>query len=531
MTTNEAAPNTESQLRSELQLATLQLEQAMESVQDLQRENVGWAQIGAGLDSDPSHDTLVNNANLVRAFSGMNPLMIRAKVVRSSYVFGSGVDISATTGTEDEGVAQDVSEVVTKFVDDPANQAAVFGEQVRIELENDNFDDGNLFFAHWVDPMTGEVQVRTLPFDEVTEVYSAPGDKTVPWYYLRQWTEQNDNGQDVQRKAWYPDLDYQPAAKIRTLKGHPILWPGKVTAGYGGGAAVYHLKVNTVGRSRRWGVGDGFAAMPWAKSYSGFLSDCAKLYQSLAKIAHLVSGSKNKTQMARSAAQAQASPAGGVLYGSDLQLQTPNFSGINPNHGRPFASMVAMATGVPVTILTADPGQEGARAVAETLDKPMRLVIEGRQSLWAEFYRASCGFAVEQAVFAPRGPLKGTVVQLGDRKVVQFTDDTDPTIEVVFPEIEDNNVEHLVESIVKADATGKLPPLVTLRLLLRALELEDAEQILEKYTDPETGEWLDPQVSADAAAGNAAADEFRRGRTPAGGAAAPAADQDEQEED
>ncbi|VXA92602.1 hypothetical protein [Citricoccus sp. K5] len=500
---------------AEVDSLTFKLEKAQEAIADLQRDNAGWARIGAET-VEVDHSTLVSNANLVRAFSGMNPLMVRAKAIRGAYVWGAGCTITAPDNGQIEGRrSQDVSAIVDAYVKDAGNKAAVFGEQARMDLEGDLFDDGNVFVGHWVDPLLGTVMARVIPFDEVTDKLTAPGDRATTHYYLREWTEQlNTEGTPRRMAAWYPDIDFDPINKPSVIKGKPVLWPGKTTPGYGGGAAICHVKVNGAGRSRKWGVGDGFPAIPYARMYKEFLEDCWNLYKALSKIARVISSKTDKTQTARAAAQATNGPAGGTLYGSDLQANTPSYSGIEPVKGRPFASMVAAATGVAVTILTADPGQEGARAVAETLDKPMRLTFENRQKLWAEFIRASVGYRIKQSVKAPRGELKGRIEQVRDRTQVVFADETDQTVTVDFPPIEDDNLTILMDAVKIADETGKMPPVEILRLILRAFNVENADDIIDDALDDD-GNWIDPNQTAADAAGQAAANALRNGGNPA----------------
>ncbi|MDI3330693.1 MAG: hypothetical protein QJR09_08155 [Micrococcus sp.] len=514
MTETQAADPKVAELSAEVDTLTYRLE---ESLAQLRAENAGWDIVGAESDTNPSHEVLVRDANLVRASSGMNPLMVRAKAVRGAYVWGGGVTVEAAS-TGEQGT-QDVQQVVTEFFEDAGNQAAVFGDQAREALEGDLFDDGNVFIGHWVDPWAGGTKVRVIPFDEIVEIHTAPGDRSVPQFYRRRWTEQGI-GDTTPRtlEALYPALDYDPQTQPKqAADGTPILWPGTITTGKGlvkaTGAAVYHLKVNPVGRHKKWGRGDGFAARPWAFAYKGFLEDCKALYHALAKIAHVLSGTKDKVQLARTGQQMQNGPAGGTVFGNDLQVNTPSYSGIDPKSGRPFAALVGAAVGLPVTVLTADPGQEGARAVAETLDKPTRLLFESRQRLWAEFFRASIGYRVKMAVLAPRGILKGRIDREGDRTVAVFTDKTDAAIEVTFPPIEDANLTTVVEALAKADATEKMPPLEVMRLLLRAFEVEGADEILKKYTDDE-GEFIPPATATADAAGQAAANALRNGGDP-----------------
>lgn len=487
--------------RANMELA---LERVQESLRDLQREDHGWARIGAETTGTPGRDTLLNNADLVRGFADSHPLFVRAKTVRAAYTFGEGVTISAHVDTEN--APTDVEDVVEDFVGDAGNSAAWFGYTAALEREHDLFCDGNLFAGHWVNPRTGDVKVRVIPFNEIVEIRTAPGDYATPHLYLRQWTTGT-----TQHKAWYPDVDYDPVAKPIRVDGVPVLWPGRTYPGLGNGAGILRVRVNPVGRSAVWGVGDGWSALAWVRRYSAFLQDTAALYEALTKIARVVAGGPNAAATQRAALQATTGPAGGTMFGDpSLKVDTPSFSGVDPALGRPYASLVAAGVGLPVTVLTADPGQEGARAVAETLDRPMRLAFQARQKVWADAYRASILFKLRMCVEAPGHPLKGTVRPVGDRKIVDWPAGQEPVIDIVFPDIQDDNLAAAIDAAVKADGTGKLHPSTTARLLLQALEVEDIEGELEKITGPD-GEWVNPTLTADIAAGLDAARRARQG--------------------
>lgn len=486
-----------------------QLETVHERLIDLQRDNVGWESLTAQYSGEVTREVLTRNADLVRITSVMNPLMKRGKQIRASYVFGQGVQINARSGAED---GQDVDALIQSYLTDEGNRDAVFGAQARHAIENDLFDDGNVFVAHFVDPLDGRVQVRPFAFDEVVEIITDPGDRFTPWFYKRVWTEvtpTESSGQlERERTAYYPALKYQPLTKLKSINGHPVMWPGTV-----GGAAIYHIKVNPVGRNRLWGVGDGYAALPWSRAYKEFLEDWSLLMRALSRIAGVIKDKSSKAQGMRAAAnQIQAGPGGQLIATGSGEVEFPSKSGatLDSESGRPLAAMVAAALGLPVTILLADPGVTGARATAETLDLPTRLEQQGRQEVHAEFYRASGAFAIEQAIMAPRGPLKGTVARDGDRVTAILANDTDPTIEVVFPDLEEIDVKTLMEAIVMADGTNKVPPLEILKLILHALRIRDIDTILDQMQD-EQGNFIDPGVNA----GQAAADAHRRGEDPA----------------
>lgn len=493
----------------------LQLEASQQALAMIRKDNEGWASLtGDGLDKI-SHSELVANANKVRAFSQMNPLLKRGKIVRAGYVFGDGVKVTARSDGKATGT-QDVATVIDEFLEDNRNLAAAFSTNAQHSIEHDLFDDGNVFLGHWTNPMTGQVQVRQINFEQITRIMTRPGDDLVPQFYLREWTVDTGTGTPKQLKAWYPDLRHHPASMVRSIENIPVLWPGKSYPDqYGTGAAIYHLKVNPLGRNKLWGVGDGYAAMDWAKGYTGFIQDWAGLMNTLSKIGYHMKGNGGKEQLARTAANMQYGQAGGTTFGN-FELEAPNIKGasFDADSGRPLAALVGAALGLPVTILTADPGSTGARAVAETLDAPQRNEMKARQRVHVSYYRAVCDFVIQQAVAAPRGPLKGAVLIEDDQRIVQFRDKTDPAVDVTMHDLENIDISAWMEAISKADATGKMPPVETLKLLLRGFGYDDIASIVDANTDDD-GNWINPNETTGAAAGRAAADALRRGEDPA----------------
>lgn len=480
---------------------TYRLEESLAQL-ELARENTGWQRLTELAQQDFTREGLRKAATQGRVFGIANPLIKRGREVRHAYVWGQGVGISA----RDERV----NEVLQAFIDDEGNREAFYGAQARQKYEGCLYDEGNYFLVHFTNPLTGAVKVRSLPFDEISDVVTAPGDKATPWFYLREWTEQEidqtGTARDVTRKAYYPALKYQPATKFKQINGVEVVWD----------APVRHVKVNA-GDGAKFGIGDSYAAIPWALSHKGFLEDWALLMKALAKIAFVTSSKRSSdAQAKRAALQGMANvPAGSsVSMTDDQKIEALPKSGatLDSESSRPLATMAASAIGLPVTILLADPGQTGARATAETLDFPTRLTFQARQELHAEVIADSVGYAVEQAVIAPRGPLRGlgTAIRDGDRLAVRFKDPATATVEVVFPDLDGVPLEVLMAAIAEADAMSvKLPPLVLLKLVLQALKLRDIDEILAQVTD-ENGQYVHPDVTA----GQAAADAFRNGQDP-----------------
>lgn len=494
---------------------THQLEVLQESMAQLElsREDVGWQKIGMDAAQEFTRAGLKTTAGLARVFAIANPLIKRGLALRAAYVFGQGVGTVAA-GDGSEG-SQDVNALVQEFLDDAEVREVFAGAQAQERNELSLGTDGNVFFSLFTSPLTGRVRPRLIDFDEVTDKVTKPGDKTTTWFYLREWTElDGQTGKEVQRKAYYPDISYRPLTRTRSImhggstQAVEVVWD----------APIYHVKVNAL-NGWKFGVGDAYAALPWARGYKEFLEDWTLLMKSLSRIAWRNVGSKKlPSQQKRSAlASLDNVPAGSTVSMSDdqkLEAVPKTGATLDSESAKPLAAMVASALGVPVTMLLSDPGQTGARAVAETLDRPTRLEMQSRQEVWREARRQILGYVIEQAVIAPRGPLKGQIVRDGDRLRVVLPNPEDVTLTVTFPDLKEIGLDVLMKALVDADGTGKLPPLVLVEQMLRALKIRDVDEILDSMKDAD-GNFIPPETAAGDAAGNAAADALRKGGNPA----------------
>ena len=482
-----------------------QLEKLQEAIGSLElaMEDRGWEKLSNDMANEFSREGLRRAAHLCRLMAIANPLIKRGLAVRAAYVHGQGVGITARAdGTEG---TQDVNGVIQAFLDDDSNRANFSGAQAKVKLETALGTDGNVFITCFTDPLDGRVDVRTLPFDEIAQKITAPGDRGTTHYYRRTWREG-----DTEHDELYPDLRYRPAMRHTAIamkaggKKLPVNWD----------SPVYHLHDNGLD-GWAFGIGDAYAALPWARAYKEFLEDWILLIKALSKIAFTASRDKKTaaSQRMRSGLRDLTNaPAGSSIEmseGQKLEAVPKSGATIDSESGRPVMAMVAAALGLPVTTLSADPGQTGARAVAETLNLPTRLEFEMRQKLWTETYRAILGYVIDQAIIAPRGPLKGTTARRGDTLTMELAGDDDRTLDIVWPSLQNLPLDVIMAAIEAADGTGKIPPLLIARLTMRALGVDDVDEWLAKLTD-EDGEWLDPAISA----GQAAADALRDGKIP-----------------
>lgn len=494
----------------------------LESLADVElaSEDRGWVRLGQEMQTQLTRDGLGQISTNCRVMAVASPLIKRGLMLRIAYVWGQGVEVTARD--------EDINAVVQATMSDPSNQASLFGSQAQEELERALGTDGNLCLAAFTSPVTGKVQFRSTPFSEVRDVVTNPEDRDEPWLYLRQYeatvVEPGALGgtrtRRETRRVYHPAMGFWPARRPQAVDGIPVRWD----------APILHVSVNRLDGTK-WGIPDAFAAISWARAYEGFLTDWARLMRALSKFAWRLSGDKSsKAQAAatkvRDAVRAGSlpvpgapgnlpGPVGAVAAsgpGTTLEAIPKSGATIDADSGRPLGAMVAAALGLPVTTLLADPGVSGARATAETLDKPTVLEMGLRRTLWTWIYQQVLNYVVLQAVKAPRGPLTATVGydELG-RQTVIFPDDVDTTIEVNWPKLDDLDPKTLVEAVAKADDTGKMPPLETMKLLLRALGVGDIDELVDEMTDDE-GNWIDPDLTA----GQVAVDAQRAGRDPAG---------------
>lgn len=481
---------------------------------ELALEDRGWRALTSQGETQFTQQGLVNAANVCRVMAVANPLIRRGLALRSAYVFGSGVTPSAAS----EG--QDVSAVIRAWWEENAH--TLTGEVATERLERVLGTDGNLLFVNHTNPLTGLVQVRTIPFEEVTDKLTNPEDASETWFYRREYEARTlipsaDGATTVtetrRKVVYYPDINYRPSTRPKSIAGIEIRWD----------APIHHVIVNDL-EGWQWGIGDAYAAVTWARSYRDFLADWATLVKSLSQFAWRATASGSKAarireSVARIGQSATPANPGGVgataITSPDVTLEAIPKTGatVDSESGRPLAAMVGAALDIPVTVLLADPGVTGARATAETLDRPLYEAMKQRQGVWQDALRTMGQYAILQAVKAPQGGLRGTITRdkWTGRETLTLAGDVDPQLRFEFPDLDAIPLDSLMAAIKTADDTGKLPPATIARLLLVALRVDDVDKVMGDLVD-EDGTWLDPAVTAAQAQGAAAVQAFREGR-------------------
>lgn len=510
-TTNGAAQLTpEAEAAAERALRVM-LEESYADLESMYREDIGWQRIG----QEASQFTASGREQMAAIgdlHATGNALIKRGVNLRIAYVWGQGV----TIGVRDDGaVGQDVNAVWQDFWDEPSNRRAFTASEAQARYERKLATNGEIFWAFPTDRLTGRVRIRRIDPAEVVDRVCNPEDAAEVWLYKRQWNavtvDPATGRRDTEKRTtFYPALGYTPPVRPRTWGGVEIRWD----------APMRHVAVNVPDKDWR-GLGDVLAALPWARMDKEFLEDLSVYMRALTRILGHVTAKPGRAAAAARRAVAgtttdgvttDAGPGGWAVTdpGTTLNLVSKSGAQINAESHRPFATMTASALEVPLTMLLGDPGITGARATAETLDQPTELTFRLRREVHTELFRDIADYVIDQAVLAPRGPLRGTIVRDGNRVIAVLPEEDERTVEVSWPEYSSTPIEVLVAAIVAAEGTDILPPVEVLKLLGRAFGLEDIDALVDQMTDDD-GNFIPPAATS----GQVAVDRLRNGEDPA----------------
>ena len=478
---------TEDRLREEVRIANANQELLAESFADLEslaREDAGWRRLTAELKREFTRDGLTDLVEISRAMYMSNPPIQRAVNVSTFYTWAQGVEHTSSDSK--------IMEAIEDTIKDPHNRKELYGHQARILTDIDQMNDGNVFMALFTEP-DGHINIRSIPTEEIIDIYTHPDDRCQIQYYHRRWNARYFDDvlgrltTDV-REALYPDISWRPDTQPAVIGGVTVEWD----------APIIHQKTGGL-KQMRFGVPETFAAVDWARANRKFLEDWHTIVASLARFAWRLStkGSKAKrmkekfgTSLKRGEASEESNPspaAGSILAGADDMVPI-NKSGATTSVEDSKASrlMIGMALGVPDNILSGDP-QQGALATAKTLDRPTELGFVNRQAMWTDFDKSihlyRCGEMVRN------GDLDGDIIDTRDGNTrIKFAEE--PNIQIKFPPILLREPKDIVSALVSAATLdGKkstmMPREVLAKALMQAVGIEDIESALRDLPDEE----------------------------------------------
>ena len=473
----------------------VELEESLADLTRLQAEDVGWTKLTTGVKDDLDPQRRKQMTDLCEVMTIANPLIKRGFLLRQGYVWGAGHTIAVTPGEADKN--SEVNAVVQAMLDDPRNASSLRTQEAQEGMERWLYTHGDIAFLLHADE-EGKLVARQEDPDHITDVITDPEDATAAWYWRREFTARildaaTGKTDSKQITVWHPDVDYRPAPgdRLDSIGGKPVRWDQRILM----------RGVNTPatgGRSR--GIPDCYAALPWARMSKEFLEAWFLLAQALSRYAWRTStkgrAAAAAARAARTAAASDINPTGAgahVFTDPDTTLEAIPKTGatIDARSAQPIQQFVAAALDIPLTMLLADPGTTGARSVAETLDQPLENSMAARRRFWGEVLARIAGHAIDLAI--EHGTLPGAIDDS-----IALPEGWSRTVLVTWPDYDSVPVETKLRALRDADGMDKLPPLLLARLILDALDVEDADEWLERITDGD-GNFIPPEKSQAAA--------------------------------
>jgi len=454
---------------------------------------------------------------ICRLYYIKNPIVRRLVDVCAQYVFARGFDCTTSDET--------ANEVIKDFF---RRNQKVIGHVALMELEKSKDRDGNLFFTLFTDPGTGLCDIRMIDATEIQDIICDPQDADIPHYYQRIWTERAfspDLGTQATttRQAWYPALNYDPAAMkppqpvLEEIKGYEVMWD----------SPIYHRKVGAVGK---WlfGCPRIYPMLDWAKEARRFLEACASVRQSLSQFAFSITtkGGQQAVEGIKQQMQTQVGPGApiwdpnppavaGATWVSGPGTTLEPMKGIqgatfSPDDVRWYIIMCCMCKGLPPTFL--GDMQTSNLATATSLDRPTETVFLSLQEEWTEDFEVLLTYVLSRSLKAAGGKLREACVNPGAltirpaqrkrlssgawRYVEAKAGDDAIEVKVVWPGIREGDMPARVGAIVQSMTLGNkggqivgIDEKVGVELLYNELDYEDgAEMAEDQYPSRKKGD-------------------------------------------
>lgn len=460
---------------------------------ELALEDANWMRLMFEGEHEFTREGLRKIVDLARVMFIKNPLIKRGVMVKALYIWAQGVNVKYKNPV--------LNKVLQDFWDDPKNQVEVTGHQAQMLKQVDYEVVSNIFFVFFTRPSDGRVQVRSLPFEEITDIICDPEDAKSPWFYVRKWTEKKFNvatGRFVtnKRTAYYPDWNYTPNASRKPVKigNVEVMWD----------TPIYHVKSGGM-TGWKFGVSQVYAAIDWARAYKEFLEDVASLMRAYSRFAwkRITKGGKKaiaaeRAKMASTLASgglnAETNPppvTGAMAFlgeGTDLQPMQVRGASISPDDGRRLLLMVSAAVGLPETYY--GDVSVGTFATAKTMDRPTELMMKEGQTTWTDIFRNIFNFMLLQAMKATESSdIKklGKVETKEDNGIIEekiiWNEPLTAMLDIDFPPILEKDIQAAVQAVVTAlTLNGQqltlLDEQTATRLILKAIAEDDVDEIM-----------------------------------------------------
>ena len=396
-----------------------------------------------------------------------DPMLLRGVNLSAQYTFGRDVDI-----TSEDQTANDI------LKDWRERNKKVLGHVALTDQHKAKFYDGNLFWVCFTDAQdTGKINLRTFDAVEIMDILCNPEDSSEPWYYKREWVQQNiaadGSRENVTMRRWYPELNFEPTGKDKfdEIEGVPVEW----------GTEVYHRKCGSPGKWH-FGLPLVYAALGYAQAVKRFLEDCMTIRNSLAQFSMLLTtkGGQQALQGAKTQLSTTVGPnaslwdqnppavAGAVFAsgpGTELSAFSTKGAGGDPGEVREYKLMVQMVFGFPESFFS--DMSATSLATATSLDRTTLLNITEQQAVWQEDLAVLAQAQLKASLGAPSGRLRESAsksVRICERAKVRnkhgvlvYEAQAKPgeiTVMVNFPSVIEADIPENIAAIVNAATFG-----------------------------------------------------------------------------
>lgn len=347
----------------------------------LEVDNLGWKPLGTGVQTEDNGlrlDHIKNQAELGMALATANPQVKRGIGVRTSYIWGKGVQLKYN---ESASYAKSLRRTVGKTL-------------AQFEIERTLAATGNLFIE--VETAASQQRVRMVPIEHIAGGSANLHDAGVLDYILLEYdtytrpSEGNPNASEARQgssatvrrvQEWVPTFEQEG----------PLL-PSIDNIEVSTSKRIKHVAVNRMS-NWWWGVPDLYAVTFWARAYKKYLEQCHTLNEAYARIAHKVS-TASAAGADRAASQMAANPGIDPETGQPLNVGATAIMGagqdlvavqtgrpVDFSNGLPLAAMVAAGLEIPLQVMTSDASTGGSRASDNTLDEATKKTMQSRQQM------------------------------------------------------------------------------------------------------------------------------------------------------
>lgn len=375
-----------------------------------------------------------------------NPIMERAALAKTGYVFGNGLRIQGADS----------------LLKSRKNKKALFSESAYQTLQFAKIATGNILIL--VEGGT----VDLIPFYEITGAVYDPNNSANILYFLRTWKQRvtdfaTNTTREEDVKRFYPNMDYERGGVPYpdSIASIPVHQDG----------VIKHVAANkSIGGA--WGVPDLLAGIFYAGEHKELIEAADSIFRAQSQYAITY---KTKTRAAFEnvaasiAAPPPIDPATGAsaqygqsqAFGNDIEMQLMGKigGGIDFNHFDPIAALASVVLAVPLNVVL---GKEEATDGSLPFSSLQTMKME--QRFWSEVFR----------------------------DVLEYMGVSAKKLRISWPKIDPDPTHRQVQSIVGAAATKVITPVET-RDMLRETFGTDWE---EEEPDPTTWDAFAPATTA-----------------------------------